>query len=120
MAYENYLQKKINHTWPTQQCCLNQIVKNNGGNDYNIEHVFKEKLECIGELPDVMEVVVEAQQLFNTSKAQMMSKHTSYPHKSGRMGAMANDYLLGVGLTSCFCCCCVASVFFCIGVCFLK
>ena len=29
----------------------------------------KERLECIGQLPDVMEVVVEAQQLFNTSKS---------------------------------------------------
>ena len=27
-----------------------------------------EMLECSGELPDVMEVVVEAQQLLNTSK----------------------------------------------------
>ena len=32
-------------------------------------HISKERLECIGQLSDVMEVVVEAQQLFNTSKS---------------------------------------------------
>ena len=31
--------------------------------------ISKERLECIGQLPDVMEVVVEAQQLFNTSES---------------------------------------------------
>ena len=68
-AYENYLRNKINHTWLTLQCCFNQIIKNNGGNDYKIDHISKERLECIGQLPDVMEVVVEAQQLFNTSES---------------------------------------------------
>ena len=65
-VYENYLRNRINHTWLTLQCCFNQIIKNNGGNDYKIDHISKERLECIGQLPDVMEVVVEAQQLFNT------------------------------------------------------
>ena len=43
---------------------------NNGGNDYKIDQISKEMLKCIGQLPDVMEVVVEAQQLFNTSKSR--------------------------------------------------
>ena len=69
MAYENYLQNKINCTRLTLQCCFNQTIKNNGGNNYKIDHISKEKLECIGQLLDVMEVVVEAQQLFNASKS---------------------------------------------------
>ena len=63
-AYENYLWNKINHTWLTLQCCFNQMIKNNGANDYKIDHISKERLECIEQLLDVMEVVEEAQQLF--------------------------------------------------------
>ena len=53
-AYESYLQNKINHTWLTLQCFFNQIIMHNGDNDYNIEHISKEKLEYSGQLPDVM------------------------------------------------------------------
>ena len=45
MVYESYLQNKINHTWLTLQCCFNQIIMHNGDNDYNIDHIAKEKLE---------------------------------------------------------------------------
>ena len=69
VAYENYLRNKINHPWLTLQCCLNQIIKSNGGNDYKIDNISKARLECIGQLLDVMEVVVEAQQLFNTKES---------------------------------------------------
>ena len=69
MAYENYLRNKINCTWLTLQCCFNQIIKNNSGNNYKIDHISKERLEHVGQLPDVMEVVVEAQQLLNTSES---------------------------------------------------
>ena len=68
VAFKNYPRNKINHTWLTFQCCFNQIIKNQGGNKYKIDHILKERLEHIGQLPDVMEVVVEAQQLFNTSE----------------------------------------------------
>ena len=39
----------------------------NGDNNYNIDHVSKGKLEYIGQLPDVMDVVEDAAQLFNTN-----------------------------------------------------
>ena len=68
-AYESYLQNKINHTWLTLQCWFNQIIMHNRDNDYNIEHISKEKLECIGQLPDVMDVVEDVAQLFNTSNS---------------------------------------------------
>ena len=35
MAYNSYLQNKINHTWLTLQCCFNQIILHNGDNYYN-------------------------------------------------------------------------------------
>ena len=66
MAYERYLQSKTNHTWLTLQCSFNQIIKHNGDNNYNIDHFSKEKLECIGQLLDVMDVVEDTEQLFNT------------------------------------------------------
>ena len=59
-AYDNYPRYKINQTWLTPQCCFNQIFMHNGDNDYNIEHIAKDKLECIGKLPDIMDVVEDA------------------------------------------------------------
>ena len=44
-AYDNYPQEKLNHTWRTLQRVFNQVVLNHGDNDYNIEHLSKEKLE---------------------------------------------------------------------------
>ena len=68
VAFVNYPKNKINHTWLTLQCCFNQKIKNHGGNKYKIDHISKERLEHSGELLDVMEVVMEAQQLLNTSE----------------------------------------------------
>ena len=48
VAYNSYLQHKLNHTWLTLQSCFNQIIIHKGDNDYNIEHISKEKLEHIG------------------------------------------------------------------------
>ena len=43
------------------------MIKNIRDNDYNIDHILKEKLECIGQLLDVMDVVDDAAQLFSTN-----------------------------------------------------
>ena len=45
--------------------CGLPIVMHNRDNDYNIDHIAKEKLEQIGKLPDVMDVVEDVAQLFN-------------------------------------------------------
>ena len=66
---KTYTWNKINQTWLTLQCCFSQIILHNGDNNYNIKHILKEKLECSGQLPDVMDVVEEAEQLFNTTNA---------------------------------------------------
>ena len=39
----------------------------NGDNDYNIDHILKEKLRCTGQLPDVMDALEDVAQLFNTN-----------------------------------------------------
>ena len=44
-AYNNYLKVKLNQAWLTLQSVFNQIILNHGDNDYNIEHLSKEKLE---------------------------------------------------------------------------
>ena len=59
-AYMNYPRKRLNRTWLTLQSVFNQIILCNGDNDYNIEHLSKEKLERIGQLPNVLDVVDEA------------------------------------------------------------
>ena len=64
-AYENYPKEKINRTWLTLQCCFNQIITHHGDNDYNINHILKEKLERNGNLPDVMDVVDDAEDLLD-------------------------------------------------------
>ena len=82
-AYDSYLWNKINHTWLTLQCCFNQIIMHNGDNDYNIKHIFKEKLECIGQLLDVLDVVEDVAQNFLLMPAQMtqMMKLMMKKHK---------------------------------------
>ena len=64
-AYNNYPKEKINRTWLTLQCCFNQIITHHGDNDYNIDHIPKEKLERNGNLPDVMDVVDNAEYLLD-------------------------------------------------------
>ena len=39
----------------------------NGDNNCNIEHISKEKLECIGQLLDVLDVVEDVAQIFNAN-----------------------------------------------------
>ena len=46
--------------WLTLHSVFNQIILCNGDNDYNIEHLSKEKLERRGQLPNVLDVVDEA------------------------------------------------------------
>ena len=64
-AYQNYPKEKINRTWLTLQCCFNQMITHHGDNDYNINHISKEMLEQNGNLPDVIDVVDDAEDLLD-------------------------------------------------------
>ena len=78
-AYDKYPKDKINRTWLTLQCCFNQIITRHGDNDYHIDHIVKEKLEQNGNLPDVMDVVEDAEHLLdpnNTDEDDSESKMT--------------------------------------------
>jgi hypothetical protein len=55
-AYDDYPSNKINRMWLTMQSVMNEIIKDNGGNDYNLPHMNKEKLEREGRLPLVLTV----------------------------------------------------------------
>ena len=59
-SYEDYPSNKINRIWLTLQSCMNEIIKSNGGNQYKIPHMGKEKLEKENRLPVVLEVCPEA------------------------------------------------------------
>ena len=60
LAYTNYPRTKLNRTWLTLQSVFNQIILCNGDNEYDIQHLSKEKLERAGKLPNVLDVVDEA------------------------------------------------------------
>ena len=64
-AYDKYPREKINWTWLTLQCCFNQIITHHGDNDYQINHIAKGKLEQNGNLPNVEDVVDDAEDLLN-------------------------------------------------------
>ena len=49
----------------------------NGDNNYNIDHIAKEKLECIGKLLDVMDVVEDVAQLFITNNINDETNETN-------------------------------------------
>ena len=44
-VYMNYPRKRLNRMWLTLHSVFNQIILCNGDNNYNIEHLSKEKLE---------------------------------------------------------------------------
>ena len=59
-AYTNHPRKRLNQTLLTLKSVFNQIILCNSDNDYNIEHLSKEKLKRAGQLPNVLDVVDEA------------------------------------------------------------
>ena len=59
-TYEEYPVNKINRIWLTLQSCMNEIIKSNGGNQYKIPHMGKEKLEKENRLPKALPVCEEA------------------------------------------------------------
>ena len=77
-AYNNYLQHKLNCSWLTLQSCFNQVIIDNGDNAYNIEHISKEKLECNGQLLDVLDVVEEADKILNFINTDIEANDMNY------------------------------------------
>ena len=78
VAYGNYPQHMLNCTWVTLQSCFNQIILHNGDNDYNIEHILMEKLEHNGQLLDILDVVEEANEIFNFNNTDDETNDTNY------------------------------------------
>lgn len=60
-AFNEYPWWKLRNAFLTLQCCLNSIIECNGGNDYKIVHMSKEKLEREGLLPTNIIVTDEAE-----------------------------------------------------------
>ena len=59
-TYRDYPTNRINRIWLTLQGCMNEIIKSNGGNQYKLPHMNKDKLEREGRLPRVLDVTEEA------------------------------------------------------------
>ena len=59
-TYQHYPADRINRIWLTLQGCMNEIINSNGGNQYQLPHMNKDKLEREGRLPSVLDVTEEA------------------------------------------------------------
>jgi len=49
-AYKSYNHKSIDNGFLTLQCCMNKVIECHGGNEYQIPHMGKERLERTGQL----------------------------------------------------------------------
>ncbi|XP_042028358.1 uncharacterized protein LOC121775342 [Salvia splendens] len=56
MAYEELTPQTLNKVFLTLQSVLSEILEVQGGNNYKIPHMTKDRLERIGALPNVLEV----------------------------------------------------------------
>ncbi|XP_042032594.1 uncharacterized protein LOC121779336 [Salvia splendens] len=56
MAYEELTPQTLNKVFLTLQSVLSEILEVQGGNNYKIPHMNKDRLERIGALPNVLEV----------------------------------------------------------------
>jgi hypothetical protein len=63
-AYEAYDYRKINRIWLSLHCCLNDIIKHHGNNDYKLVHMQKDRLEREGQLPVTIAVCNMGVELF--------------------------------------------------------
>ena len=52
---------KINRMWLTLMQVMNEIIKDQGGNDFKLPHMYKNKLEREGNLPRVLDVTEEVE-----------------------------------------------------------
>ncbi|XP_015163525.1 uncharacterized protein [Solanum tuberosum] len=43
--------ERLNHVFLTLQCCMNEVMKDSGGNNYKVPHMNKERLERENNLP---------------------------------------------------------------------
>ena len=59
-AHDKCPANEINRMWLTLMFCMNEIIDNDGGNDYEIPHMGKEQLERQGRLPIVLAVTKKA------------------------------------------------------------
>jgi hypothetical protein len=50
-AFQEYPNERSNRIFLTQQSCMLEIMKHNGGQFYNIPHTRKKTLEMQGDLP---------------------------------------------------------------------
>lgn len=60
-AYNEYPVDKINRMWLSLMAFMNEIIDNDGGNDFKLPHMNKKRLEKEGRLPKVLDVTEHVQ-----------------------------------------------------------
>jgi hypothetical protein len=63
-----YPSEKLNRIFVTLQSCLNEIINCDGGNQYKIPHMNKERLERLGQLPVSLAVTEDAQYMWGAEE----------------------------------------------------
>ena len=76
-AYDEYPVNKINRLWLSHQSVMNQIFETNGNNDFEAEHMNKERLERLGQLPVVLDVVPDGRLHLNGTAGPQQDDDTS-------------------------------------------
>ena len=59
-VHRDFPHQKINFIWLTLMTCMNEIIQCNGGNNYKIPHIGKEKLARRNQLPETIKVTDDA------------------------------------------------------------
>ena len=60
-SFDEYEARTLNRIWLSYQQCLNKIIEENGGNEYILGHMGKDKLERENRLPVSLAVTEKAQ-----------------------------------------------------------
>ena len=64
-AFQDYDPVVLNRIWLSHQAVCDEILKDHGGNDFNLPHLQKEKLEKEGQLPRQLPVSDDALEAFD-------------------------------------------------------
>lgn len=94
-AFERFDERKNDFGFLTLQCCLDDILCCNGGNDYSIQHMGKERMLREGILPDRIEASEAAIYTFNfvTNPPRLRDDDARENDGDGENNAVVDDIL---------------------------
>ena len=64
-VFQNWPSQRLDNTFLTLQCVMNQVIECLGNNDYKLEHMNKKRLEKLGELPRSIRVTDDSERFID-------------------------------------------------------